>query len=145
MSYKAGTRYSNDTYIMTETTAEGVSAVGEINGEPVEFSGGGSGSEYATVTVVLSGTENVPYIEFPFKITALTPDGSITGAAVSKLVAGENTGIILDEGKAMTIVDAASLSGITLTGDDNIDVQSLGPDNLVIVTGDGTLTCSYVI
>lgn len=56
MSFKAGTRYSNDTYIMTETTAEGVSAVGEINGEPVEFSGGGD--DMLMVKVYLDGEGN---------------------------------------------------------------------------------------
>ena len=114
MSFKAGTRYSNDIYIMTETTEEGVSAVGEIDGTPIDFSGGGGSASSLEVVMTIDGEDAILnktwqeiYDAFPNVFLSLSEEGSVVKSAILEVsqISGDYTIVVALNS---TIFEAAS-------------------------------------
>ena len=96
--------------------------------------GGGSSGDYSTATVTMTGSSAIPAI-LPIIYDSPGYEGLevLDGAS-----AGDELVVPLYKGKAIGLPMNAPLSGFTVTGDIELDEN----DNLIIITGDGTIAYS---
>lgn len=104
----------------------------KLNGIDGFTNGGGGGSgDYSTATVTTTGSSAIPAI---LPIIVDSP-GYESLQILDGTSAGEELIVPLYKGKAIGLPMNVSISSFTVTGDIEIDEN----DNLIIITGDGTI------
>lgn len=129
-TYAYGMRFDDDSNAITVIDEENQTAAttGYINGEPVEFSGGGGSSDFSTAEVLITNnTANDVLCLIPL----VTNEGVNALGTLYSNDSG-NVTIPLYTGTAILFID----SPVSITGDITEE------DGLLHVTGDGTITIS---
>ena len=144
MSYKAGNRFKEDTYFLTEVETDGTSAkvTGQLNGEEVDFESGG-----AVTVEPLSVTENGEYealegsaynpvtVEVPNSYTSADEGKVVSSGELTKTANGTydttlndevvvevpNTYTSADEGKVVSSGELVSQTSTTKTANGTYD------------------------